>query len=261
MFKKLFNYLILLALIYLVFVHNSEKFSEVEESKKKKVKKVAEENNTDVNSLIDSVMEEEVFSKPITEEEAAEGLAKNESSVVSRIYNMFNSNDDDDSTPAEVEGVVEAEENLAMPETNVEEYIDEEEEETPEETSEEKPKTKVKRDRKCMETPKYRGKRSKSSKKDQDMNIYKPKSARLAHLQKLDDTVPKSIKKVFDEKIANFKKTNKLSKQEKQRIQGCFNIQNNESNNKFSVFEAESESPYDMDINANDVHFENYSLI
>ena len=54
---------------------------------------------------------------------------------------------------------------------------------------------------------------------------------------------------------------NKLSKQEKQRIQGCFNIQNNESNNKFSVFEAESESPYDMDINANDVHFENYSLI
>lgn len=260
MFKKLFNYLILLALIYLVFIHNTEKFSETEESQKKKVKKtVAEENNTDVNSLIDSVMEEEVFSKPITEEEAAEGLAKNESSVVSRIYNMFNS--DDDSAPAEVEGVVEAEEEkLAMAETNVEEYINEEEE-TPEETSEEKPRTKVKRDKKCIKTPRYSGKRSRSSKGDHDMNIYKPKSARLAHLQRLDDTVPKSIKKVFDEKIANFKKTNKLSKQEKQRIQGCFNINNDESNNKFSVFEAESESPYDMDINANDVHFENYSLI
>tara|TARA_B100000768_G_C11279649_1_gene377816 strand:- start:1738 stop:2595 length:858 start_codon:yes stop_codon:yes gene_type:complete len=285
MFKKIFNYLILLALIYFIFIHNSEKFTQ-EESKKKSKKIIAEENNTDVNSLIDSVMEEELFSKPITEEEAAEGLSKNESSVVSKIYNMFNS--DNDSTPAEVVGVDEAEEETrALAETNVEEYIEErelqesdEERESEEErelqesdeerelqeseeeiTSEEKPRIKKKRDEKCIKTPKYSGKRSKSSTKSKkNMNIYKPNTLKLDHLQKLDDTVPRSIKEVFDEKLSNFKNKSKLSKENKQRIQGCFTI-NNDSNNKFSVFEADSESPYEMDINANDVHFENYSLI
>tara|TARA_B110000977_G_scaffold152114_1_gene193106 strand:- start:2370 stop:3185 length:816 start_codon:yes stop_codon:yes gene_type:complete len=271
MFKKLFNYLILLALIYFIFIHNSEKFTQ-EESKEESKNIIAEENNTDVNSLIDSVMEEELFSKPITEEEAAEGLSKNKSSVVSKIYNMFNS--DNESSPAEVVGIDEAEEETrALAETNVEEYIEENEseeereiQESEEETSEkitteEKPRTKKKRDRKCIKTPKYSGKRSKSSTKSKkNMNIYKPNSLRLDHLQKLDDTVPRSIKDVFDEKIHDFKKNSKLSKEHKQRIQGCFTI-NNDSNNNFSVFEAASESPYEMDINANDVHFENYSLI
>ena len=184
---------------------------------------------------------------------------------------MFNS--DNDSTPAEVVGVDEAEEETrALAETNVEEYIQERElEESDEErelqeseeeiTSEEKPRIKKKRDGKCIKTPKYSGKRSKSSTKSKkNMNIYKPNTLKLDHLQKLDDTVPRSIKEVFDEKLSNFKNKSKLSKENKQRIQGCFTI-NNDSNNKFSVFEADSESPYEMDINANDVHFENYSLI
>ena len=51
-----------------------------------------EENNTDVNSLIDSVIEEELFSQPISEEEAMEGMAKNESTVVDKFYKMFNNN-------------------------------------------------------------------------------------------------------------------------------------------------------------------------
>ena len=154
------------------------------------------------------------------------------------------------------------EEYIEENESEEEREIQESEEETSEKiTTEEKPRTKKKRDRKCIKTPKYSGKRSKSSTKSKkNMNIYKPNSLRLDHLQKLDDTVPRSIKDVFDEKIHDFKKNSKLSKEHKQRIQGCFTI-NNDSNNNFSVFEAASESPYEMDINANDVHFENYSLI
>ena len=89
MFKKIFNYIILFGLIYLVFMHNTEKFVETSKVKKGKKKKQVEENNTDVNSLIDSVIEEELFSQPISEEEAMEGMSKNESTVVDRFYNMF----------------------------------------------------------------------------------------------------------------------------------------------------------------------------
>ena len=42
-------------------------------------------------------------------------------------------------------------------------------------------------------------------------------------------------------KLINYQKI------KKERIQGCFMMGNNE-NSKFSTFEPESESPYDMDI-------------
>ena len=39
MFKKMFNYIILIGLIYLVFIHNTEKFTEAEGTPKKKESK------------------------------------------------------------------------------------------------------------------------------------------------------------------------------------------------------------------------------
>lgn len=268
MFKKIFNYVILLGLLYLVFMHNNEKFTQTKKptkkNKKTKAKKI-EENNTDVNSLIDSVMEEELFSKPITEEEAREGMEKNESGIVNRFYKMFGSDDEEE------EEMVQEEYNN---DTNVDEYIDEsiqetaeyvEEtvEETVEEESEEAPRVKPKRDNSCKAFPdvgKFKHRQSGKKGRKEDMNIYKPKSSRLRKLQKVDKSMPKSIKQVFEEKIVDFKKQNKMTKKQKDRIQGCFAMENNQSN-KFSKFEEDSESPYDMDINANDVHFENYSLI
>lgn len=267
MFKKIFNYIILFGLIYLVFMHNTEKFVEtppVPQVKKGKKKKQVEENNTDVNSLIDSVIEEELFSQPISEEEAMEGMSKNESTVVDRFYKMFGNNQ-------EME-----EEMEDMQETNVEDYMEESidnsaveknvmprdiEDESYAETEEEESMEASKSAFKCANNmiPRFSHKRGKK-KNDDDMNIYKPKSSRIRHLQKIDESIPKTVKRVFEEKIVDFKKTNKLSKNQKERIQGCFMMGNNE-NSKFSTFEAESESPYDMDINANDVSFENYSLI
>ena len=227
-------------------------------------------------------MEEELFSKPITEEEAEEGMAKNESSIVSRFYKMFGRKEQEeemDEDEEEMEGE-EDEEEMDELNTNVEEYIDESiqessvmprnmdrsnyaETEEANEESEEKPRTKKRRDSKvrCASgmIPKFSHK-SKGKVKSENMNIYKPKSSRLRHLQKIDNSVPKSVKKVFEEQIVDFKNNNKLSKSEKSRIQGCF-VNDTNQTSKFSSFQAESESPYDMDINANDVNFENYSLI
>lgn len=268
MFKKIFNYIILFGLIYLVFMHNNEKFVETTPEpsvKKKKKNKVMEENNTDVNSLIDSVIEEELFSQPISEEEAMEGMAKNESTVVDKFYKMFNNNQED-----------EEEEMEDMAETNIEEYMEESidnstveqnvmprdvEDESYAETEEEESMQSSKSAFKCANNmiPKFSHKKGKKNKPD-NMNIYKPKSSRIRNLQKIDKSVPKTVRRVFEEKIVDFKKTNKLSANQKERIQGCFMMGNNE-NSKFSTFEADSESPYDMDINANDVNFENYSLI
>jgi len=264
MFKKIFNYIILFGLIYLVFMHNTEKFVETGPKKKKKKKKQQEENNTDVNSLIDSVIEEELFSHPISEEDAQEGMKCNESTIVDRFYKMYGNNQ-------EIEEDIEEDMEEDMQETNIEEYVEEsidkfasEENVKPRNTEEisyaetedegiESSKTAFK----CANNmiPKFSQK-----KENEDMNIYKPKSSRIRHLQKIDESIPKSVKRVFEEKIVDFKKTNKLSKNQKERIQGCFMTGNNE-NSKFSTFEQESESPYDMDINANDINFENYSLI
>lgn len=270
MFKKIFNYIILFGLIYLVFMHNTEKFVETAPEpkvKKGKKKKVMEENNTDVNSLIDSVIEEELFSQPISEEEAMEGMAKNESSIVDKFYKMYSNKQEMSEEEEEMED---------MAETNIEEYMEESidnsvmeqnvmprdvEEESFAETEEEESMEASKTAFKCANTmvPKFSHKRGKKN-RNSDMNIYKPKSSRIRHLQKIDESVPKTVKRVFEEKIVDFKKTNKLSKNQKERIQGCFMMGNNE-NSKFSTFEPDSESPYDMDINANDVNFENYSLL
>ena len=256
MFKNIFNYIILLGLLYLVFINSNEKFTNSKKTKKsKKIRKSkkVEEHHTDVNSLIDSVMEEELFSKPITEEEAIEGMNHNESDAVDRYYNLHDDKE-------EVEEVFNND-------TNVEEYIDasiqEDDDEDEEETEETKPVKKPKRDESCNAFPqikKFRHKNSKKSSKEDNMNIYKPKSERLNKLQKVDNSMPKTIKQVFEEKIVNYKKQAKRGKKDKERIQGCFTMENNMTD-KFSKFEEESESPYDMDINANDVHFENYSLI
>ena len=268
MFKKIFNYIILFGLIYLVFMHNTEKFVETapESKAKKEERRVMDENNTDVNSLIDSVIEEELFSQPISEEEAMEGMAKNESTVVDKFYKMYNNKQE----------MSEEEEMEDMAETNIEEYMEESidnsiveetvmprdvEEETFAETEEEESMGASKTAFKCASNmiPKFSHERGKKN-RNNDMNIYKPKSSRIRHLQKIDESIPKTVKRVFEEKIVDFKKTNKLSKNQKERIQGCFMMGNNE-NSKFSTFEPDSESPYDMDINANDVNFENYSLL
>tara|TARA_B110000902_G_scaffold266116_1_gene352593 strand:+ start:90 stop:872 length:783 start_codon:yes stop_codon:yes gene_type:complete len=260
MFKKIFNYIILFGLIYLVFMHNTEKFVETAPKKKKKQKQ-QEENNTDVNSLIDSVIEEELFSNPISEEEAQEGMERNESNIVDKFYKMYGNNQE-----------MEEEMQEEMQETNIEEYVEEsiasEENIKPRNTeeisyaeTEEEGIESSKIAFKCANNmiPKFSHKRG-SKKGDEDMNIYKPKSSRIRYLQKIDESIPKTVKRVFEEKIVDFKKTNKLSKNQKERVQGCFMTGNNE-NSKFSTFEQESESPYDMDINANDINFENYSLI
>ena len=72
------------------------------------------------------------------------------------------------------------------------------------------------------------------------------------HLQKIDKSVPRTVRNVFEEKIVDFKKGSSLGKDTKDRIQGCFITENNQTS-KFSSFKADSESPYDMDINANDI--------
>ena len=264
MFKKIFNYIILFGLIYLVFMHNTEKFVETSKVKKGKKKKQVDEDKTDVNSLIDSVIEEELFSQPISEEEAMEGMAKNESNVVNRFYKMFGNNQEMEEEMEELQ------------ETNIEDYMEESinnstveknvmprdtEEESYGETEEEQSMKASNSAFKCANNmiPKFSHKKDRKV-ENEDMNIYKPKSSRIRHLQKIDDSIPKTVKRVFEEKIVDFKKTNKLSKNQKERIQGCFMTGNNE-NSKFSTFEVESESSYDMDINANDINFENYSLI
>ena len=265
MFKKIFNYIILFGLIYLVFMHNSETFAELTVShnkkprKKKKRRVRVEETNTDVNSLIDSVIEEELFSQPISEEEAMEGMMKNESNIVDNYYRKYGNR-----------GELDTED---LQETNVEEYIDEsinqssvENDFMPRTTGEnnyadtEESIASSKSSFKCANQmiPKFSHKRTKKSKKT-NMKLYKPKSSRTRHLNKIDPSVPKTVQKAFEERIVDFKKTAKLNKNEKERIQGCFSNDNQTS--KFSTFEPDSETPYDMDVNANDVNFENYSLL
>tara|TARA_B110000908_G_C10259113_1_gene457806 strand:+ start:3010 stop:3855 length:846 start_codon:yes stop_codon:yes gene_type:complete len=281
MFKKIFNYIILIGLIYLVFIQNNEKFVEIKVPKKSKKKKKYE-NKTDVNSLIDSVMEEELFSKPITEEEAKQGMSKNESKVVSNFYKMNSKQEqqEDEEEETNIEEYIDEtqEEEQVKPrqedeepyaETDEERQEDEEEEtniEEQQEDEEQQPRKKVDRYTKpvkCMNqnipTFSYKKKNSKSS-IDMDMNIYKPESSRIRHLQKIDKSVPRTVRNVFEEKIVDFKKGSSLGKDTKDRIQGCFITENNQTS-KFSSFKADSESPYDMDINANDINFENYSLI
>lgn len=274
MLKNILNYLVIFTLIYLVFqsFKNNEKFTqeETEEAEKINVKEETSEEvelNTDVNKLINSVMEEEEYAVPITEEEAEEGMKKNESSVVSRFYNIFSNKNKSD----EEEDDEEESEEMEMQETDVEELL-------PEETEmEEKPKMidhklykpslkKYKKSRKAIKcstsaVPKYTHNNPKCDERMiRNMDIYKPVSAKLQDMKKIDKSMPRSIKNVFEESIVDFKKINpKLNKTEKERIQGCF-VMNSNDTNKFKTFQ-ESESPYNLSINANDIEFENYSRL
>lgn len=283
---------------------NNENFAQEEEEEN--IRLVSEENeenteeneevevNTDINKLINSVMEEEEYAAPITEEEAEEGMRKNESSVVSRFYNLFGKDNKVDEDEDEEEYDEESEEEMRnqemrtqemrnqeendeseeLNETDVEELIPEMEENEMEENRQDiikhklfkpsiKKYKKARKAIKCSTTavPKYTHNNPKCDERMiRNMEIYKPVSAKLQDMKKIDKSMPRSIKNVFEETIVDFKKINpKLKKSEKERIQGCF-VLNSNNTNKFKTFQ-ESESPYNLSINANDVEFENYSRL
>lgn len=187
MFKKIFNYLILFVLIYIIYMHS-------------KKNKLNENNidllNSDVNSSIDMIDAQFVLEKNNIKPMSELDYYMNNIISICNIYinkmiefltNLCNNKDD----------------NTINNNETIDEYINEE-------WALHKSKLDL-----------YSNINDKSSEIQKNTRLYSD-----IQNQSEDEKVSKSIKDVFDGKIPSFK-NNKLSNKNKERIQGNINLKNN----------------------------------